>query len=233
MSSNSTPHFHTDKDQLTEKLLGALQDPDCPTDMWWLLAKDYPLEAIQSPLYDLLTLEDPAHWLALEQMYADRWLSLLIGKYSKTHDAPLQQLASFGIAQVLSRMREKGFHRFSLGTQLLAQRRRYLKGRLSFFQWADIGITTRGKYHLNTGFTPFGVDHAFRFFLYYFVEATCHSGVFDSLVRSAMAWGAFETMQTMDETGNAWSRQQFEAAQQQMQVWQWRRLVALLQRISS
>ena len=52
----------------------ALAHPDCPTELWWGLAKDYPLEAQESVLYPLLTLEDPARWVRLEAECMGLWV---------------------------------------------------------------------------------------------------------------------------------------------------------------
>lgn len=41
---------------------------------WWSLAEKYPLQAIESPLYALLTLEDPLKWLRLEEGNAAAWI---------------------------------------------------------------------------------------------------------------------------------------------------------------
>lgn len=54
--------------------LGALQHPNCPPDLWFELAWDRPLEAIQSPAGALHMLEYPERWLALEKSSAGEWI---------------------------------------------------------------------------------------------------------------------------------------------------------------
>jgi len=44
----------------------ALHHPNCPAALWWQLAATHPVSAKASPLFSLLTLEDPAQWLLLE-----------------------------------------------------------------------------------------------------------------------------------------------------------------------
>ncbi len=53
-----------------------LADPECPVERWWNLAELYPAEALESPLYPLLTLEAPERWLAMEAGCRDRWIRI-------------------------------------------------------------------------------------------------------------------------------------------------------------
>lgn len=46
-------------------------------DGFWRLAEEKPLAAMDHPLFDLLTLADPAHWLTLELCNAARWVETL------------------------------------------------------------------------------------------------------------------------------------------------------------
>ncbi len=52
---------------------GALAEAECPAEMWWELAAQYPLEAMQSVLFPLLTLEAPERWAQLELDNAPEW----------------------------------------------------------------------------------------------------------------------------------------------------------------
>jgi len=65
-SKNSTVGIKT--------LEATIGDPECPVDEWWAIATDYPLEAMVSPLYPLLTLEEPERWLEIEHRNAERWV---------------------------------------------------------------------------------------------------------------------------------------------------------------
>lgn len=56
----------------------ALQDPFCDTGLWWELAKKDPFVAMESPLFQLLTLEDPARWGAILPKTTDEWLDLYV-----------------------------------------------------------------------------------------------------------------------------------------------------------
>lgn len=50
--------------------VAALQHPNCPPEVWWELAKKHPMEAEESILFSLMTLEDPLQWT--EQL--DAWI---------------------------------------------------------------------------------------------------------------------------------------------------------------
>lgn len=52
--------------------LTALAHPNCPIDLWWILARMHPVEATLSPLYPLVLLESPEKWEQLEKNFARR-----------------------------------------------------------------------------------------------------------------------------------------------------------------
>ena len=51
-----------------------LADAECDLERWWTLAAVHPLEAEASPLYDLLTLEEPGRWGEMEKKKASSWM---------------------------------------------------------------------------------------------------------------------------------------------------------------
>jgi len=53
----------------------ALLHPNCPTELWWELAKAHPIEAMSSLLYPLFALEAPERWEALELEHVPNWIS--------------------------------------------------------------------------------------------------------------------------------------------------------------
>ncbi len=55
-----------------------LSDPECPTDFWWGWAIRYPLVAMASPLFPLLTLEQPERWLRMEEAHRGAWIGLCV-----------------------------------------------------------------------------------------------------------------------------------------------------------
>ena len=49
--------------------------PNCPAELWWTLAEGwYPMEAEESALYDLMTLESPGRWEAMERVNIGEWI---------------------------------------------------------------------------------------------------------------------------------------------------------------
>ena len=59
---------------MTEK--EEILDPECDSEHWWELAADYPLEAMASVLFPLLTLEAPARWEKMQEEYAEQWIEI-------------------------------------------------------------------------------------------------------------------------------------------------------------
>jgi len=57
--------------QLTE--LEQLAHPNCPVERWWELTEDHPFEAMESPLYPLLTLEEPSRWGTKAGTWIDKY----------------------------------------------------------------------------------------------------------------------------------------------------------------
>ncbi len=61
--------------------LALLAHPNCPPDLWWDAARDFPVEAMRSPLYPLLTLANPDRWASMEQELAPAWLNAYTQPY--------------------------------------------------------------------------------------------------------------------------------------------------------
>lgn len=51
-----------------------LQSADCLTEDWWELARGFPIAAMRSVLFPLLTLESPERWQQLEADNLDQWV---------------------------------------------------------------------------------------------------------------------------------------------------------------
>lgn len=62
----------------------AILHPNCPPEVWWPLAEKYPLLAIQSPMFPILTLESPDRWIDLEREKASDWIEDWIVKNMDT-----------------------------------------------------------------------------------------------------------------------------------------------------
>ena len=64
----------------------ALANPNCPVALWWELAAKYPMEAQASLLFEMLTLEEPGRWDALEKHWASAWIHFFTKKLSPKDD---------------------------------------------------------------------------------------------------------------------------------------------------
>jgi len=65
------------------KPVAALQHPNCPVDLWWVLAEKHPFEAMNSILFEMLTLEAPERWTQLEEDHLPGWMSSYAAKLSR------------------------------------------------------------------------------------------------------------------------------------------------------
>ena len=65
----------------------ALWHPNCPLDLWWGYAADYPAEALLTPLGALVLLESPNEWADFERKMARDWV-----RNQPTHLSPRGRL---------------------------------------------------------------------------------------------------------------------------------------------
>jgi len=56
----------------------AIAHPDCPIELWWDLAKAYPMEAEASLLFPILTLESPERWHVMQRKHIGDWITRAI-----------------------------------------------------------------------------------------------------------------------------------------------------------
>jgi len=66
----------------------AVMHPNCPEDLWWKLAGKYPIEAQESILYPLFTVESPERWHELERENVAGWLWSHYQQLSKQVQVP-------------------------------------------------------------------------------------------------------------------------------------------------
>lgn len=67
----------------------AVDHPNCPSDLWWEHAARHPLTAMRSPLFGILTLEDPSRWLKLQSRHFDWWFE---SEWEGLSSADMEQL---------------------------------------------------------------------------------------------------------------------------------------------
>ena len=77
MSNTKHPEDDIKPLDTIEELLNSqspLGHPSCPSELWWDLALQHPLEAQSSLLFQVFTLENPERWGLLEQDNVTRWI---------------------------------------------------------------------------------------------------------------------------------------------------------------
>lgn len=55
--------------------IAAVKHPNCPLDLFYSLAEDWPIEAMQNPSFELILLEDPKRWKTLQRKFVAKWTS--------------------------------------------------------------------------------------------------------------------------------------------------------------
>jgi len=60
--------------------LDVLNHPNCPEELWWQLVGKYPLEAPQSPLWELNLLSTPERWKKLQEDKTGAWIRAYANK---------------------------------------------------------------------------------------------------------------------------------------------------------
>jgi hypothetical protein len=100
----------------------ALQHPNCPHDVWWRLVVKYPMKAKTTPLFGLLTLEDPERWHSLEREYVSHWTS---GYFLELSDEGKNIVARKMLRRALCAFANYHTHQASKIEQLLTVADRY------------------------------------------------------------------------------------------------------------
>ena len=189
--------------------LEQLAHPNCPTEMWWALAKSYPVEAMDSPLYPLLTLETPERWLAMQEKHGESWMTTYL-----RHLSPAQQqwMAAACIEHVLPWFVGAPGHDIYRQMRTAMERRRaFARGELSEEEWEEI----RAREHLAAK-APYW-DEGYKAAYEKDVDGVARMTIF------AIAKMAEYRCQRAQKKADVWD-QTWVAARQ----WQWARLLQYL-----
>jgi len=111
----------------------ALNHPNCPIELWWELAAEYPLDAASSLLYDLFTLEEPARWGEMEREEIGEWIRIY-GEQLPSHKRTL--FAMDCVEHVLPLWESKNPKDQGPWRAIQAQRQ-YANGKLSQDAWEE------------------------------------------------------------------------------------------------
>jgi len=112
--------------------VAALQHPNCPPGMWWELAADYPIEAMSSTLYWMLTLESPERWEQLERGCLFTWMKHAIARLPFRE----RELFASDCAERVLCLYEREHPNDTRARDAIEARRRYANGQLSQEGWA-------------------------------------------------------------------------------------------------
>ena len=111
--------------------VAAVQHPNCPPEIWWELAAKYPIEAMSSTLYWMLTLESPERWEQLERGYLFTWMKHAIARLPFRE----QELFAADCAEHVLYFYEQAYPGDTRVRDAIAARRRYANGQLSESEW--------------------------------------------------------------------------------------------------
>lgn len=127
-----------------------IMQAECPAERWWELAASYPAQAMCSPLFDLLTLESPERWAAMEAKFAAHWRSQVL------YEGTLASIERLFLAQCLERAMSifRKTHRSPKYEEVTRCLRRWGKGRMSKAAYLQKtkGIRPRGMYAVECEF---------------------------------------------------------------------------------
>ena len=216
---------HGSLDCLQQEDLANLANPECSTDVWWALAQTYPVHAIASPLYSLLTLETPERWFAMEAQCLGRWIKKYVYLLS-----PRQQdaYAAACAAHVLHLWMEKEPTDKRPQKAIAARRRLARHGETARPQWEACAKAAADAYDkLPRRTTGGGHDEA---------GEAAKAAAADDLVTVVVCAAYAMALQAIRNHPARWdlSRSEydqiFRAASRKECLWQWARLRQYLQK---
>ena len=106
-------------------------DPECNSERWWKLAKDYPLDAMASALYFLLTLESPERWEQLQKENIGDWVKLAVERLPFRE----RELFAADCAERVLHLYERECPGDTRVREVIEARRRYALGLISQEEW--------------------------------------------------------------------------------------------------
>jgi len=108
-----------------------IQDPECPTELWWQLAMRFPLEAQASLLYPLLTLEEPGRWQEMEEAEVGNWVDEMVQRLSVNQ----QHLFAADCTEHVLPYFEEHFPKDQRPREAIRIRRLLVRGKATQAQW--------------------------------------------------------------------------------------------------
>jgi hypothetical protein len=123
--------------------LAALAHPNCPADLWWELATHHPMEAQESVLYSMLTLESPERWAQLERTNLERWIRDVCNSLSRKS----QHLFAADCAERVLPIFERKHPNDKRPREAIRLRRLFAKKEATVEQWNTARNEARSIFH--------------------------------------------------------------------------------------
>ena len=192
----------------------ALSHPNCPLDLWWELASEYPLKAAISPAGPLFLLEDPERWDTLVRRNASSW----IDDYMRGLSSRAKRLFAADCAEHVLPPYEKLHPKDRRPRRAIQALRSWLDDKIVYAAMQKVIAEMRGLVHtLRTSLPQDQPSPAQLITLN--VAETALSAVENSPGCLSYAAYAMETVNAADP----------DVAYQKERVWQWERLLWYLQ----
>jgi len=199
----------------------AIMHPNCPQDLWWLLAEVYPMEAQESPAGQLFLLEDPARWIEVRRIWRHVWV-----RRGADELPPTERIlfATDCAEHVLPFVTQK-YPDDSLVRNAIHVRRQFARGLANAEQWTEAKTAAREMIDLTL--RSGGVRDAAHTALLAATEDAARS-VVDYAVEAAARAARNQVRATqvyLDDPLNEAMNTAFQSAQAAERDWQWSHLI--------
>jgi hypothetical protein len=178
----------------------AILHPNCPTELWWTLVAEHPLEAEQSVLFPLLTLEAPERWVILEERRRIFWINGVCDRL------PIRKQHLFA-AECLDRV----LYLFEVSCLPEPRPRAAIEARRQYAQ----GLVTKGRWT--------AARDAARLLAKEFKPSTSRDEVATRLVAEATGEDVAKLAVLKAANAVRWSEKKLTGNSEE-EAWQWRRL---------
>jgi len=209
-AARSTAEIIADPEATAEEIRtldrrAAVMHPNCPVDLWWIWAENYPLEAIESLAGQLFLLEEPDRWADLQRERAGGWIEQIMNQMPKKE----KNLLAADCAEHVLPIYEGVYPGDQRPREAIRVRRLWIRGKATLQQWMAAQAEANAAA----------------------MKARAHSA--EECVAHAAA-GADATLAVATAAaaaGCAARMGQYDQARDQEQEWQWARLLAYAKKL--
>jgi hypothetical protein len=89
-----------------------VKHPNCPSDLFWRLMVNHPVEAISSTVGQLYSLEDPQRWMGYIQKHATNWIGRLMNPHGEAYHYAALQVGRYAAPMMLADILFEGGGRY-------------------------------------------------------------------------------------------------------------------------